>query len=116
MREALAAYLVIFLPEQQLSFDDLERITDPLGGRDATPFVTPVEGRPHVIRVIKEPGDQLNFANAWPSYLSYLPAPTPDPLLPALGGTRPRRRHGVGQPGTWRTRHRRPVSNGPSPG
>jgi taurine dioxygenase len=83
VREALAAHLVIFLPEQHLSLDDLERITDLLGGRDVTPFVTPLDGRPHVIRVIKEPGDQLNFANAWHSDLSYLPAPPSYTLLHA---------------------------------
>ena len=83
VRQALAAHLVALLPEQNLSLDDLERITDLLGGRYITPFVTPLEDRPDVIRVIKEPGDQLNFANAWHSDLSYLPAPPAYTLLHA---------------------------------
>ena len=58
-----------------MDLDELERFTDELGGRDSTPYVTPVEGRPFVIRVIKEPVDELNFANAWHSDVSYLPAP-----------------------------------------
>ncbi len=91
LRQALAAYLVVFLPEQALELDDLERVTDMLGGRDVTPFVDPLEDRPYVIRVIKEADDALNFANAWHSDLSYLPAPPAYTLLhawdvPAYGG------------------------------
>ena len=42
-------------PTRPLDLDDLERVTDLLGGRDVTPFVDPLEDRPYVIRVIKEP-------------------------------------------------------------
>jgi taurine dioxygenase len=83
LRRALADHLVVFLPEQDLSLDDLERVTELLGGRDVTPFVEPLEDRPYVIRVIKEPNDVLNFANAWHSDLSYLPAPPSYTLLHA---------------------------------
>jgi taurine dioxygenase len=83
LRRALAEHLVVFLPEQDLSLDDLERVTDLLGGRDVTPFVDPLEDRPYVIRVIKEPTDVLNFANAWHSDLSYLAEPPAYTLLHA---------------------------------
>ena len=83
LRRALADHLVVFLPEQDLSLDDLERVTELLGGRDTTPFVDPLEDRPYVIRVVKEPTDFLNFANAWHSDLSYLPAPPAYTLLHA---------------------------------
>ena len=83
IRRALADHLVVFLPEQDLSLDDLERLTDLLGGRDVTPYVESLEGRPYVIRVVKEPTDVLNFANAWHSDLSYLPAPPSYTLLHA---------------------------------
>ena len=91
VRQALTDHLVVFLPEQDIDLDDLERITDLLGGRDTTPYVTPLKDRPYVIRVIKEPGDLLNFANAWHSDLSYLPTPPSFTLLhawdvPAFGG------------------------------
>jgi alpha-ketoglutarate-dependent taurine dioxygenase len=91
VRTALADHLVVFLPDQDLSLDDLERVTDLLGGRDTTPFVAPLADRPFVIRVIKEPDDQLNFANAWHSDLSYLAEPPAYTLLhawevPAFGG------------------------------
>jgi len=83
LRRALAEHLVVFLPDQDLSLDDLERLTDLLGGRDVTPFVQPLEDRPYVIRVVKEPADVLNFANAWHSDLSYLRAPPSYTLLHA---------------------------------
>jgi alpha-ketoglutarate-dependent taurine dioxygenase len=89
--QALADHLVVFLPDQGLDLDGLENVTDLLGGRDHTPFVVPIEGRPYVIRVVKEAGDRLNFANAWHSDLSYLPEPPAFTLLhaqevPAYGG------------------------------
>jgi len=81
LKKALAGHLVIALPDQKISLDDLERVTDALGGRDVTPFVKPLPDRPYVIRILKEPQDKLNFANAWHTDLSYLPAPPNYTLL-----------------------------------
>jgi taurine dioxygenase len=91
LRKALLDHLVVALPDQSISLDDLERVTDALGGRDLTPFVTPMEGRPYVIRILKEPHEKLNFANAWHTDLSYLPEPPSFTLLycleaPPVGG------------------------------
>ena len=83
LQAAIDEHLVVFLPDQPMTLDDLERLTDDLGGRDTTPFVRPVADRPFVIRVIKEPEDELNFANAWHTDLSYLPAPPAYTLLHA---------------------------------
>jgi taurine dioxygenase len=83
LRAALDRHLVVFLPDQPLTLDQLERLTDELGGRDVTPYVRAVEGRPYVIRVIKEVHDELNFANAWHTDLSYLPTPPSYTLLHA---------------------------------
>ena len=83
LRAAMLAHLVVFLPDQPMTLDDLERLTDQLGGRDVTPFVKPLDDRPYVIRVIKEPEDELNFANAWHTDLSYLAAPPSFTLLHA---------------------------------
>jgi taurine dioxygenase len=79
------------LPDQAISLDDLERLTDALGGRDLTPFVTPLPDRPYVIRILKETHEKLNFANAWHTDLSYLPEPPSFTLLycidaPPVGG------------------------------
>src|SRR5215468_5912978 len=62
LRRALLDHLVVAMPGQEISLDDLEQLTDALGGRDVTPFVKPVEGRPHVIRILKEKHEKLNFA------------------------------------------------------
>ena len=91
LADALARHLIVFLREQAIDLDGLERVTDLLGGRDVTPYVTPVEGRPYLIRVIKEPTDVINFANAWHTDLSYLPEPPSFTLLhayevPPFGG------------------------------
>jgi alpha-ketoglutarate-dependent taurine dioxygenase len=91
LRKALLDHLVVALPDQQLSLDDLERVTDALGGRDVTPFVTPIADRPYVIRILKEAHEKLNFANAWHTDLSYLPEPPSFTLLycvdaPPVGG------------------------------
>jgi len=84
------------LPDQTLSLDDLERFTDALGGRDITPFVK--SSRPaYVIRILKEPHEKLNFANAWHTDLSYLEAPPSFTVLYCSRLLR-RRRHRLGQP------------------
>ena len=91
LRSALLDHFVVALPEQNLSIEDLERVTDALGGRDITPFVQPIENHPHVIRILKERHETLNFANAWHTDLSYLSAPPSFTLLycldaPSVGG------------------------------
>ena len=91
LRRALLDHLVVALPGQAISLDDLERLTDALGGRDVTPFVKPMPDRPYVIRILKEPDEKLNFANAWHTDLSYLPAPPSFTILyclesPPVGG------------------------------
>src|SRR5215472_158499 len=75
LRQALLDHLVVALPDQTISLDDLERLTDALGGRDITPFVTPLPDRPYVIRILKEPREKLNFANDKNTDVSYLPEP-----------------------------------------
>lgn len=84
LRDALLRHQVVALPDQNMSLDDLERLTDALGGRDVTPFVKPMEGRPYVIRILKEKHEKLNFANAWHTDLSYLPEPPSFTLLYCL--------------------------------
>lgn len=91
LRRALLRHQVVALPDQRMSLDDLERLTDALGGRDTTPFIKPMEDRPFVIRILKEKEEKLNFANAWHTDLSYLPAPPSFTLLycleaPVVGG------------------------------
>jgi taurine dioxygenase len=75
LRRALVDHGVVALPEQALSLEALERFTDEMGGKDITPYVKAVDGHPYVIRILKQPHEKLNFANAWHTDLSYLEAP-----------------------------------------
>jgi hypothetical protein len=91
VRRALPEYLVVFFPEQHLTLDGLERITDLLGGRDVTRVRDSPSDRPYVIRVIKEPDDQLNFANACHSDLRSLARPPSDTQFrTSVKGTAPK--------------------------
>jgi taurine dioxygenase len=83
LRALINEHRVVFLRGQPLDLDALERLTDALGGRDVTPYVKPLDDRPFVIRVVKEADDELNFANAWHTDLSYLEAPPSYTLLQA---------------------------------
>ena len=82
--ELLERHHVVALIDQFLDLDALEALTDDLGGRSITPFIDPIPGRPFVIRVVKEPDDELNFANAWHTDLSYLAAPPAYTVLAAV--------------------------------
>src|SRR5262252_8753379 len=73
--KALNDHLVVALPDQEFTLEEMERFTDLLGGKDITPYVKAVDGHPYVIRILKEKHEKLNFANAWHTDLSYLEAP-----------------------------------------
>lgn len=75
LRAAAVANKVVFLPDQHISLDELEAVTDALGGRTDTPFVKPLDGRPMVVRVLKEADAKVGFGEAWHTDLSYLPRP-----------------------------------------
>ncbi len=84
VRAALVQHGVVALPDQALSLEDLERFTDQMGGRDITPYVKAIDGHPYVIRILKQPHEKLNFANAWHTDLSYLEAPPRFTILHCL--------------------------------
>ncbi|MBV9541448.1 MAG: TauD/TfdA family dioxygenase [Alphaproteobacteria bacterium] len=75
IQKALNDHLVVALPDQKFTLEEMERFTDQLGGKDITPYVVPVDGHPYVIRILKEPHEKVNFANSWHTDLSYLEAP-----------------------------------------
>lgn len=75
LRAAAVAHKVVFLPDQHIDLDQLEAVTEALGGRTDTPFVKPIDGRPMVVRVLKEADAKVSFGEAWHTDLSYLPEP-----------------------------------------
>src|SRR5579862_5020261 len=52
--KALNDHLVVALPDQTFTLEEMERFTDQLGGKDITPYVKPIDGHPFVIRILKE--------------------------------------------------------------
>ncbi len=84
IRNALTSHCVVALPDQDMTLEDLERFTDQMGGKDITPYVKAIDGHPYVIRILKQPDEKLNFANAWHTDLSYLEAPPSYTILYCL--------------------------------
>ncbi|MCC6919222.1 MAG: TauD/TfdA family dioxygenase [Alphaproteobacteria bacterium] len=80
-RAAIVAHKVVFLPDQHITLDDLERLTDQLGGRRDTPYVKGLADRPMVVRVLREADAAIGFGEAWHTDLSYLAAPPAFTLL-----------------------------------
>lgn len=93
LREALARYLVITLPHQQLDDAELARFTSRLGPFGLEPFVEGESTHPNVIAVVKEADEvrRLNFGGNWHSDWSFLETPPSYTLLharelPPFGG------------------------------
>ena len=99
LRRAAVMHKVIFLPDQHMTLDDLERLSGDLGGLTSTPFVKPLPDRPMVIRVLKEADAKVGFGEAWHTDLSYLAEPPAFTCLWASDIPPKRRRYDVGQPG-----------------
>jgi taurine dioxygenase len=91
--EALDRYLVVVLPEQDLSPARQTEITNLFGPPCPTPFVKTMAEYPQVIKVLKEADEAnaFNFGGAWHSDFSFLDKPPSYTLLhaidvPAYGG------------------------------
>ncbi len=67
---------VLSFPDQDLSDDDLERITLSLGRFGEEPFFAPIDGREHICAVSRKADEQAPlFAEAWHTDWSFLPKP-----------------------------------------
>ncbi len=83
---------VIGFTDQQLSFDDLERLCLALGAFGVDPFIAPTKENPHIIEVKREANETAPlFAEAWHSDWSFLPSPPAGTALygveiPPVGG------------------------------
>lgn len=83
---ALDRYLVVVLPEQQLSPERQTEITNLFGPPCPTPFVKTMADYPQVIKVLKEADEAnaFNFGGAWHSDFSFLDKPPSYTLLHAI--------------------------------
>ena len=86
-------YKVIFLPEQNITLDDLQQFSQRFGDLMQLPYIKPHQDYPYIIRVIKQ-ADEINmgvFGGDWHSDFSFLEAPPSASILyaeqvPQVGG------------------------------
>lgn len=75
IHQAFLAHQVLFFQAQDLSPDDLKALGRRFGDLYCHPYLQPIDGHPEVVRIVKEPGDTLNFGGSWHADLTYLEKP-----------------------------------------
>ena len=92
LRQALARHHVLFFPDQFISIDQQKQLTAGFGELLELPYIQPMEGEPHVIRVLKEADEGGGvFGGDWHQDLSFLERPPAGSILsacevPPVGG------------------------------
>lgn len=81
---AFAEHGVVWFPDQPLDHDQLEAFTLQFGAFGDDPYVAPLEGRPHILEVRREPDETASpFGSAWHSDWSFQETPPAATLLHA---------------------------------
>lgn len=76
LRAAWLVHHVLVFPGQALSIDDLERFSQYFGPFGDDPFIAPIDGRNHVIAVMREADEEGPvFAESWHTDWSFLETP-----------------------------------------
>lgn len=93
IRAAWARYPVLAFPEQPLTHEELEQVTQQFGDFGIDPYIKPIEGHPHIIEVRRSANEKAKpFASdAWHSDWSFLEEPPAGTMLhskviPPVGG------------------------------
>lgn len=92
VRAAWARHGVLAFPDQAMSLDALEAFTLQMGGFGHDPYIKPMDGRPNVLELRREPDEKAtNFGAGWHSDWSFQEAPPAATLLhskvvPPVGG------------------------------
>lgn len=91
VRQAFLEHCVVFFRNQSITPDQHKAFGLRFGTLNVHPFVTPLEGHPEIIPIIKEPDDKANFGGGWHSDMSFLAEPALGSMLyaietPAFGG------------------------------
>lgn len=84
LRAALDEHKLLVLREQTLTPETFTRAAARLGALDVYPYARAMPGFPHVVRVVKEPGDVSNFGGAWHTDTAYQTEPPAVTLLLAV--------------------------------
>lgn len=92
VKQAWADHAVVWFPDQPLTHDQLEAFTLQIGPFGHDPFIAPMEGRPHILELRREPDEKArNFGAGWHSDWSFQEEPPAATLLhskvtPPVGG------------------------------
>jgi len=92
IKQAWADHAVVWFPDQPLTHDELEAFTLQIGPFGHDPFIAPMEGRPHILELRREPDEKArNFGAGWHSDWSFQEEPPAATLLhskvtPPVGG------------------------------
>ena len=81
IREALCAYHVVVLRDQQMEAGDVASFGRRFGELERHPYLGGTSVEPEVVPVIKEPHETVNFGGGWHSEMSFLECP---PMATAL--------------------------------
>ena len=81
IRDALCAYQVVVLRDQQMQAGDLASFGRRFGELERHPYLGGTSAEPEVVPVIKEPHETVNFGGGWHSEMSFLECP---PMATAL--------------------------------
>ena len=82
--QAFVQYSVLVFRDQRLEPDDLMKVSARFGEPCFYPFVTGIEGYPHIFEVVKEEHESINFGGNWHSDTTYLKEPPLATLLYAV--------------------------------
>ncbi|PCJ69451.1 MAG: taurine dioxygenase [Rhodobiaceae bacterium] len=89
---AWAEHGVVYFPDQPLTLDELEAYTLQFGVYGDDPFIKPMDDRPHILELRREPNETAtNFGAGWHSDWSFQEAPPSATILhsevtPPVGG------------------------------
>ncbi len=92
VKRAWAEHGVVYFPDQPLTLDELEAYTLQFGSYGEDPFIEPMDDRPHVLELRREPDETAtNFGAGWHSDWSFQEAPPAATILhsevtPPVGG------------------------------
>lgn len=92
VKQAWADHAVVWFPDQPLEHDELEAFTLQIGPFGHDPFIAPMENRPHILELRREPDEKArNFGAGWHSDWSFQEEPPAATILhskvtPPIGG------------------------------
>jgi len=92
VKAAFLAHGVLWFPDQPLTHDELEAFTLQFGAFGWDPYVAPLEDRPHILEVRREPDEKTHvFGGGWHSDWSFQETPPSATILhaklvPPIGG------------------------------